>query len=142
MANAEKGEVAREIGGTTYTFCFDLQAIELAQEELSTPETAVDLLTIFKGLGQQRLKYGRCVFWASLQRYQPGTSMAQACELMNETGGFAVLWSLMHEIANLAMPTESDVKEMATINPPKARAKRKRRTGPSAVFTSVEAKSA
>jgi hypothetical protein len=133
MANAQRGEVALDINGTTYTLVLNLNALAELQSLFSS-ERPVKV----RGKGPDGLerwvmagsvKHVRAMFWAALRKHHRGITLDDAGDLLEATGeqGAAALKVL----AGLSAPDPADVKELApaaTGRPRKAQA-RTRGTG-------------
>jgi hypothetical protein len=80
MPNAIKGEVPLKLSdGREFVLVFDMDALVQAEDEYGKPLPQL----------MQRVQAGffgaiRVLFWASMQRHQPGTSMAEVNDLLTE----------------------------------------------------------
>jgi hypothetical protein len=104
MANRERGEVAIEIDGQTYTLRLDLNALAEFEAALSTP---IQQVTFQEGL--QRVERGqliavRAILWAGLRRYHPKLSLMEAGDLIVKLGGMQNLDTVLKEAVASAMP--------------------------------------
>ena len=80
MANSAKGEVPLKLSdGRELTLVFDMEALVRAEDEYGKPLPEL----------MQRVQAGffgpiRVLFWAAMQRHQPGTSMQDVDDLLTE----------------------------------------------------------
>jgi hypothetical protein len=150
MANAQRGEVALDINGTTYTLVLNLNALAELQSLFSSErpvkvrgkgpdgkpidrwimEPMVPTLEdLERWVMAGSVKHVRAMFWAALRKHHRGITLDDAGDLLEATGeqGAAALKVL----AGLSAPDPADVKELApaaTGRPRKAQA-RTRGTG-------------
>lgn len=143
MANPEKGEVAFQHDGKTYTLVLNTLSAAKLQRLFNTKDNfgrdvIADMQEIDRLVKQGSIEHQIALFWSSLQKHHPEiVTVDQAADLMDAAGAPAV--SALLEAAGLGRIDPKDLEELAKGNPPKnppvAQAKQRRRRGGN--FTSM-----
>jgi hypothetical protein len=130
MANIQKGEIPLSISGKSYTLFLGTNALDLLEEHFSLKAgKEVGWQEIFaRVLKGDSLRYLRAFIWAAMQKYHPGTTLAQAGDLIDEGGGITGFAALVSEAAGVSLPTESDLKALG-VNPARPRTAQRVRKG-------------
>jgi hypothetical protein len=136
MANRERGEVALEVDGRTYTFCLDLNALTELEALFSTPDREVSFVEVVGKAEQGHAKYIRGVFWAALKRHHPDITLMEAADVIQGLGGIfgGQLQALLSQATGGAKPDPADIRELGEgvgKRPRKARVARVNGTGES-----------
>lgn len=99
MANSVKGEVPLKLSdGREFVLVFDMEALIQAEDEYGKP-----LPVLVERVQQGFFSAIRALFWASLQRHQPGTTLQDVNDLLTEHSDAI---EKMLEAYAAAMPTE------------------------------------
>jgi hypothetical protein len=117
MANRERGEIAVEVGGASYTLRPDFNAVcEL--EQLTGQSYEAVIKQCFEG----RLSGLRACLWCLLQRHHSAQikSLADAGDWIESAGGVEKVLSFVNQV--LEANEEPSVGGPTAANPPKARA--------------------
>lgn len=129
MANRERGEVAFESSGTTYTLVLNTAAMAKAQSRLNTRDeknriVVVPLEEIQRLVLSGSLEYTLTVFWAGLQKYHAAEFRHpdDASALCDRDDAGSIVRALL-EAFGLSVPDPEDVKELRTENPQTAQVK-------------------
>lgn len=96
MANPHRGEVEIEIEGKAYRLVFSTNAICEA-EEVTNKSVLVLISTM------DRVSTIRAMFWAAIKEHQPGVSLKDAGNLMQQAGAGVVMRAVNEALA-LAFP--------------------------------------
>jgi len=114
MANRERGEVAFEVDGRTYTFCLDLNGLTELEAMFSTPTREVGFVEIVGKAEAGHARYIRAVFWAALRKYQPDITLEQTSDLVQAIGGLfgGQLQAVLQQATGGARPDPKDVAEL------------------------------
>ena len=144
MANKQRGEIPLTIDGRDYTLYLGTNALELLEEHFSVNGTEVGWQDIVgRVLKGNSLRYLRAFIWAALQKHHPGTTLAQAGDLIDAGGGISGFAQLVSTATGIALPTTDDLKALGIDpeRPPtaqKTRRKRGRPTGTTSTATAAE----
>ena len=124
MANRQKGEVALEIEGQTYTLVLDMDAMCQLEDLFSTDKKDATFPEIMEKVQRRSLRHIRGVIWAALRRHHKDVTVEQAGELLIAAGGIT---GLDQQLMKLAESTQPD-KEDAVVNGSGRPRKAQRRT--------------
>lgn len=131
--SASPGEVTLRVGGKTYILALKMAGLMALQKRLS-PAGSVKRLDVLlpeleRAIKEQSLEHLVVFIWAAMQKHQPGTSEADAMNLIDDAGGLVGLEAAFRELKDSVMPDADDMKELAPAGggegrPRKAQAKR------------------
>lgn len=120
MNNPLRGEAAFRAGDRDLTLVFDVNTFcELEADTGLTTDEVIERVQ-----GRPSFSLLRSIFCAGLQEKHPGTSKAEAGQIMSDAGVAEITRSL-HDALRAAMPEAKEGSE----NPPKAARKGKAGTG-------------
>jgi hypothetical protein len=108
MANREKGEVAVEINGATYTLVLNFNSLIALQGLFSQPGALVSVEDIFRRANDGDLEYFRALFWATLRKYHKGITVEGAGDLIDAAGGIELLNAKLLEVGEASGPDPVD----------------------------------
>lgn len=108
MANRQRGEVALEMDGKTYTLVFDMNALCCLEDLFSTPEREVVFQDVLKMASKGSARHIRGIVWASLQRHHPEVSLSQSTDLIEAAGGFEGFGEKLQQLADSTQPDPED----------------------------------
>lgn len=106
MANPNKGEVAFDAGGKSYTLHFSTNAICELEDKLDRSFIAIssELAKAASAPEKIRLTTLRAIFWAGLQDHHPDIDLKAAGKLVVAAGGMAGVMKLISEGFERAFP--------------------------------------
>jgi len=128
VANPQRGEVALEVGGRTFTLALDLNAMCELEDLLSTPDKPVSFQDVARGLMATRMIYIRAFFWACLRRHHKDVTLQGVSDLMSEAGGLQPFLEKVNSLMEMTRPDKGD--EAALAEGGKARPTKGARRGP------------
>lgn len=88
MANPQRGEVAFEIDGTTYTLALGFNAMCEVEEMVSTPARRVTFKHVAEGIVDGDVRYLRAFVWGALRRHHPEVGVKEVDALVDAAGGY------------------------------------------------------
>lgn len=104
MANAVRGQVSLEAGGTTYTLCLSTNA--LCELEDATGESVAAITERMNGSGVH-MKTVRVLVWAALQDHHPDIDLKGAGNVITAAGMKATM-EAVGKAFELAFPVAED----------------------------------
>lgn len=133
MSNREKGEVAVEIGGTSYTLCLDMSAM-IALEDHFTKQSGREVFfgEIFEKVLRNSMRHVQAFIWATFLKHHPDKTLQDVNDLVQQAGGIFKFSGLISELGPAASPDAADLRALGidpAANPQKAQPKRRRGTG-------------
>ena len=140
MANRERGEVSRTIGGTSYTFVLDMAAMIAAETEASR-QAGKDVTwdqfwsQVVRGSARAAVVF----VWAMLLRHHPDLSVEAVVQLIDEAGGVVGLQAVFEQGATSASPDPEDVKELGVSKKAKGRPRKAQTAGGTGAASSAPA---
>jgi hypothetical protein len=140
MANRQRGEVAFDVAGQTYTLVLDIDAICQLEALFSTPEREMSFSDILQRVQGNSVRHVRGLVWAALRKHHKEVTVTQAGALIDACGG---LPGFNDKLAQIAQSTQPDPEDAASAEsngrPHKAQ---RRRAGTGVNSTSMPAASA
>lgn len=112
MANRERGEVALEIDGTTYTMVLDLEALCTLEDHFSTPDREYVFPEILERASRGSARHIRAIVWAAMQRKHPGMTLAETSDIITASGGLMGFGDKLTALAGSTRPDDEDAKEL------------------------------
>jgi len=109
MANRQKGEVAFEVEGASYTLRFTIDAICALEDRLDQGLGEIAM----RALTSKRVGFMRGLMWAGLRQHHPDVDMVAAGELIAGLG-MAQAGELLGEALSAAFPDREAAGEGAT----------------------------
>jgi hypothetical protein len=110
MANSEKGEVALEVDGATYTLVMDINALVEFEGLFSTPDKHTPFQELAEKAGRGSLTHMRALIWAALRSHHGEMTLKDAGNLIMRAGGVAGMDRKFAELAQTMRPDAEDVK--------------------------------
>lgn len=104
MANAHRGEASFRIGGTTYTFAYDVDA--LCQIEEASDKAIATLLDELGRPGATKVSTARYLVWGGLREHHPQVDLKAAGNLVLE--GKEIVLEAMKKALTAAFPAEAE----------------------------------
>lgn len=121
MANKERGEIALDVKGRSYTLRLDMNALCELESALSTGGKEVTFHQALRMVERQHLGATRALLWAGLRAHHPDLTIVDVGNLMLEMGGIQDIEAQLKAAVEASMPTKSDEKAAGTARPQEAR---------------------
>lgn len=105
MANRHKGQVARDIDGTRYTF--ELTVNAFCELEEATGKATLQIMQDMEEAartGDVRFRDIRRIFWAALIEHHPDMTERDAGRILGKVGSMDAQMAFLEEVFALAMP--------------------------------------
>lgn len=108
MANKQKGEVALEIAGTSYTLVMDISAICELEALFSTPVRDATIDEIGKSVSRGSVRHIRGFLWAALRRHHKDMTLDKVSGLIESAGGIGGFGDAVGALAKSLAPDAED----------------------------------
>lgn len=108
MANRQKGEVALEIAGKSYTLVMDISAVCELEALFSTPVRDATIAEIGRAVERGSVRHIRGFLWAALRRHHKDMTLENVSTLIEDAGGIGGFGDTIGALAQSLAPDAED----------------------------------